>query len=335
MKFENTQVWGFEHALRGMRNPKNSWHLGDTVEETYMNARGGYYFKEEDYNVCRYQGNDAVHVTIGPNDMKLALTLIKGGPEHRKFLRQIFVSVDITAPLYWWKEFDTYKVATVANSTSTMHKIQSFPITRESFEMDDYQGGLKVPVLTTTTQMVEGDLIYDHDDFIDNLISYLENLRLEYNAIVQALKSPQGDPDYVTELQDRANWVWKELIRWLPESWLQTRTVTFNYETIRAMCSPGQRRFHKLNEWSGKDVSNVPNFISWARTLPYAKEFIFTDEMPKPEKTPMQKIEEALAAIGVKCKEKGQYRLLGDVIEDIAEVFEDYIAVMQNNLPED
>lgn len=215
-----------------------------------------------------------------------------------------------------------------------MHKIQSLPITRESFEMDDYEPGLKIPITQKYANMPD-DMFFEHDDMVDTIINYMEALRQEYNAIVEQLKNPQGSPDYVVGLQERANWVWKELIRWLPEGWLQTRTITLNYETIRSMCSAGQRRFHKLNEWSGKDVSNVPNFISWARTLPYAKEFIFTDELPQPEKTPMQKIEEALAAIGVKCKEKGQYRLLGDVIEDIAEVFEDYVAVMQNNLPED
>ena len=335
MKFENTEVWGFEHAMRGMRNPKNSWKLGDTRENSYMNAVGSYLFNPEEHQICRYQGNDAICVEVGPNDMKLALALINGGPEHRKFLRQIMISVDITAPLYWWKEFDTYKVATVANSTSTMHKIQSFPITRESFEMDDYKPGLKVPVLVHTTQMVEGDLVYDHEDFIDNLINYLENLRLEYNAIVEQLKSPQGDPDYVVQLQERASWVWKELIRWLPEGWLQTRTVTMNYETVRAMCSAGQRRFHKLNEWSGKHTPVLECFISWARKLPYAKEFIFTDEMPKPEKTPMQKIEEALAAFGVKCKENGKYRLMSEVIEDIAKVFDHHLQIMQDYLPGD
>ena len=109
MKFENTEVWGFEHALRGLRNPKNSWNKSDS-----------YY-------------DDNNNFVIGENDMKLAQSLIKAGSEHRKFMRQIFVSVDITAPLYWWKEFDTYKVGTVANSTSTMHKLATTPITLDCF----------------------------------------------------------------------------------------------------------------------------------------------------------------------------------------------------------
>ena len=108
MKFENTQVWGFEHAIRGMRNPKNSW---DKSDSTF----------------------DGTKASIGAADLKLMQTLIKSGSEHRKFLRQIFVSVDITAPMYWWSEFDTYKVSTVANSTSKMHKLASTPITFDCF----------------------------------------------------------------------------------------------------------------------------------------------------------------------------------------------------------
>ena len=173
--------------------------------------------------------------------MKLAKTLIKAGSEHRKFMRQIFVSVDITAPLYWWKEFDTYKVATVANSTSTMHKITSAPITRECFEIDDFHS-----------------IEFDGGE-IDTIINYCENLRQEY-------------------LKTNDKKVWKELIRWLPESFLQKRTVTMNYENLLGMCSKGQRRFHKLNEWSGMDDNTLTNFIQFVRKLPYAQDLIFIDE---------------------------------------------------------
>ena len=224
MKFENTEVWGFEHALRGLRNPKNSWNKSDS-----------YY-------------DDNNNFVIGENDMKLAQTLIKAGSEHRKFMRQIFVSVDITAPLYWWKEFDTYKVGTVANSTSTMHKITSQPITLDCFEIDDYEKDLF--------------MYYEHSDVKDmvaDIVRNCETLRQRY-------------------LETKDKRYWKELIRWLPESWLQKRTVTMTYENLLAMCSKGQRRFHKLNEWSGQDNPNVPNFVSWARTLPYAQELIFIDE---------------------------------------------------------
>ena len=241
MKFENTEVWGFEHALRGMRNPKNSWDKSDSYYE-YDNQRD-----------CVTKDANFV---IGENDMKLAQSLIKAGSEHRKFMRQIFVSVDITAPLYWWKEFDTYKVGTVANSTSTMHKLATTPITLDCFEIDDYVKNLEwtgVPIGNCVS-------CYDSEHSIMRLIDMLEGLRQKY-------------------LETKDVRYWKELIRWLPESWLQKRTVTMDYENLLAICGKGQRRFHKLNEWSGQDNPNVPNFISWARTLPYAQELIFIDEL--------------------------------------------------------
>lgn len=244
MKFDKTEVWGFEHALRGMRNPKNSWDKSDSDWE----------FVEDESLI---NPNDMVKFLIGRNDMKLAQTLIRAGSEHRKFLRQIFVSVDITAPLYWWKEFDTYKVGTVANSTSTMHKLTSQPITRDSFDIDDYNDSIRVH---SGEHYDEDDNGISVDAFVEGLVDSLEGIRLKY-------------------LETKDKRYWKELIRWLPESWLQTRTVTMNYENLLAMCSKGQRRFHKLNEWSGADNAQVPNFIAWARTLPYAQELIFIDEV--------------------------------------------------------
>lgn len=261
MKFENTQVFNFEGALRGMRNPKESWdksdstfHLyrvdeGDVKPEDLLKIFPNAYITEEHYDIrdrlCSY-----VPIIIGENDMKLAQALIRAGSEHRKFLRQIFVSVDITAPLYWWKEFDTYKVGTVANSTSTMHKMASKPITLDCFEIDDYNEEFAI---VSYKKAQVGDTVKCI------LIPWLEGLRKKY-------------------LETKDKRYWKELIRWLPESWLQTRTVTMNYENLLGMCSKGQRRYHKLNCWSGIDNSELPNFISWARTLPYAKEFIFYDE---------------------------------------------------------
>lgn len=239
MKFENTQVFNFEGSLRGMRNPKESWD------------------KTDSYWVEDVDGIKTEKYTIGENDMKLAKALIRAGSEHRKFLRQIFVSVDITAPLYWWKEFDTYKVGTVANSTSTMHKMTSKPITIDCFEIDD------MDEYCTFMDGFLGDDGLSADDcesMIYEFIRFLEGLRQTY-------------------LETKDKRYWKELIRWLPESWLQTRTVTMTYENLFAMCSKGQRRFHKLNEWSGQDNTSLPNFISWARTLPYAQQFIFIDEV--------------------------------------------------------
>ena len=282
MKFENTNVYNFEGAFRGLRNPKESW---DKSDSDFTIASLDYYdgdmeiankwvsafhpelnwpeeFSEEGAEIAEKYAdklfkngtlklnkydNVGEFAMIGPNDMKLAQTLIKAGPEHRKFLRQIFVSVDITAPLYFWKELDTYKISTVANSTSTMHKLTSKPITIDCFEIDDFNKDLEY-FQTNTTEMLS-----------DIIIEQLEFLRQKY-----------------IETKDKR--YWKELVRWLPESWLQTRTWTANYETIRAICSPGQRRSHKLNEWSGLDDSSKNNFIKWARSLHYAQYLIFNDE---------------------------------------------------------
>ena len=219
MKFENTEVWGFEHAIRGMRNPLESWNKSDShydieevmVDEEVVLERGKY--------------------IIGSNDLQLAQTLIRAGSEHRKFLRQIFVAVDITAPLYFFKELDTYKVGTVANSTSTMHKLASTPITLDCFEMGDF------------TPLIDNFKI---DLSWQTIMTYLEQLRQRYN-----------------ETKDKR--YWKELIRLLPESWLQKRTITMNYENILNMY--WQRKNHKLTEWS-------KSFCDWVKTLPYAEELI-------------------------------------------------------------
>ena len=230
MKFENTDVWGFEHAIRGMRNPMNSWDKSDS----------GYAiidFEKHDNEVKAVFDKDKFG--MGPKDINLMQKLIKGGPEHRKFMRQIMVSVDITAPMFWWSEFDTYKIGTTANSTSKMHKLASKPITIEDFEMDDYVG---VKVFDNES--------YNPDDYSDEIWDYIidvcETLRQRY-----------------VETKD---WkYWKELIRFLPESYLQTRTVTMNYENLYSIVR--QRKGHKLTEWK--------QFIDWVRTLLYADELIF------------------------------------------------------------
>ena len=276
MKFEQTEVMNFEGAFRGMRNPLASWHKSDSI--FYMNCEHEYgesavevahvwaekmtedlekdtdnyteaydqAFEEKlDWlyeNGLRYMKEDhhSTGIYIGPNDMGLAKRLISGGTEHRKFLRQIMVSVDITAPLYWWKEFDTYKVGTTANSTSTMHKLASTPITLDCFETDDF-----VEDLVYFTH--NGDTLTDYtvSDIAQNMIEDLEALRQKYN-----------------ETKDKR--YWKELVRWLPNGWLQTRTVTMNYENLRSMYH--QRENHKLTEWH--------SFCDWVKTLPYAQELI-------------------------------------------------------------
>ena len=285
MKFENTNVSNFEGAFRGLRNPKNSWDKSDSffgiinidnypyeseiadnwVNYSHPQLNWPQEYTEEGYNLqeqyceklikngtLKLNDNDDVAEVafIGPQDMKLAQTLIKAGPEHRKFLRQIFVSVDITAPLYWWKEMDQYKIGTVTDSTSTMHKLTSKSITLESFEIEDFNQEIvyyEVPGAQNDIGMLS-----------DFMIEQLEFLRQKY-------------------LETKDKKYWKELVRWLPESWLQKRTWTANYEVVRSICQ--QRRNHKLNEWSGKDDSSKNNFIKWAREeLPYAQYLIFDDE---------------------------------------------------------
>ena len=224
MKFENTEVFNFDGAIRGARNPLESWERSDSVYGEY---------------------NDFI---IGENDLGLMQRLIKAsvkeGNSHSKFLRQIMVCVDITAPLYWWKEFDTYKVGTVANSTSTMHKMASKPITLDCFEIDDYNEHLV---------WSSNELPWSTEATMKTFINALEDLRKKY-------------------LETKDKKYWKELIRWLPEGWLQTRTVTLNYQVLRQMYF--DRRNHKLNEWSGKDNSELSNFCKWVESLPYAKELI-------------------------------------------------------------
>lgn len=221
MKFENTKVMNFDGALRGMRNPMNSWHKNDS-----------YWDSTEQPD--RY--------IIGVNDMNLAQKLIRAGSEHRKFMRQIFVCVDVTAPLYWWKEFDTYKVATVRNSCSTMHKIHVKPFCEDDFAHD----------CIDNIKEAKAAFLY--------VINTLEFLRQRFN-----------------ETQDKT--YWKAIIQLLPDGFEMKATLTLNYENLLGICSKGQRRNHKLNEWSGKDNPNLPNFIAWARELPYAQELIFIDEL--------------------------------------------------------
>ena len=190
IKIERTSVMNFENALRGMRNPMNSWDKSDSVFSPALE--------------------------IGPNDLGLTQRLVKAGSDHRKFLRQIFVSVDVTAPLYWWKEYDTYKVGTVANSTSTMHKIHAKPITMEDFSMDD------IPLDDC------GGIELSFADWFGNVVTDCERLREKF-------------------VETKDNKYWRALIQLLPSSYNQMRTCTLNYENLMNMYYA--RRYHKLDEW--------------------------------------------------------------------------------------
>ena len=235
MKFENIRVYNFENALRGMRNPLASWKKIDSE----FGVRPRVEVPEDAVITHEYENGLCEYAKIGPNDMGLAKRLIAGGSEHRKFLRQIFVTVDITAPLYYFKEFDTYRIGVTENSTSTMHKLANTPITLDCFELGDYS-----PELDMIDDVPLGLRV---DSFIDDL----EQMRQKYLMT--------NDKRY-----------WKELVRWLPNGWLQTRTVTMNYENLLSMYH--QRRNHKLTEWS-------IDFINFIKSLPYASDFLIPDEV--------------------------------------------------------
>lgn len=267
MKLENLEVFNFKGAFRGMRNPMNSWEKSDSIFEILNADDADDFYYEVAYNWTeqeRKAGNQEIiekymnwlnnvgHLRwadytsyiqdialLGPKDLQLAQRLIRAGGEHRKFLRQIIVSFDLTAPLYFFKEFDTYKVGTVANSTSTMHKLATTPITLDCFETDDFQD-FPFGLDHETWSM-------KNSDHVKCIIRYLEDLRLKY-----------------LETNDKK--YWKELIRWLPESWLQTRTITMNYENILSIIH--QRHNHKLSEW---------NWLidQFKKQLPYAYELLF------------------------------------------------------------
>lgn len=190
LTLKNTSVMNFENAIRGARNPMNSWGRMDSHTE----PDGSFVF--------------------GPNDLDLAMRLAKAGSDHRKYMRMIFVSVDVTAPLYWWKEYDTYKVATVANSTSTMHKIHSKPFSMDDFSCDHMTDGTK--------------------KFMETVVAELENIRLRF-------KETKSKED------------WYDMIQLLPSSYNQMRTCTFNYETLiniyRARKNHKLAEWHTFCDW--------------------------------------------------------------------------------------
>ena len=271
MNFTNVWTGNWENAFHGLRHPMESYDRSDSqfgiadndvwIDEIANEVVYSYIENWKDERVdpnkddikewlCnngayinssgKYAGEYAF---IGANDLDLAQRMIRAGSPNDKFLRQIFVSVDITAPLFWWKEADTYKIGTTANSTSTMHKLALTPITLDCFEMDDFNNGL----------VIEDDddnptFIVTINDRTGVFIDALEKLRLKY-------------------LETRDIRYWKELIRWLPESWLQTRTWTANYAVLRNIIH--WRSTHRLTEWH--------QFIDWCKTLPYSNELLFFD----------------------------------------------------------
>ena len=237
IKLENYETLGWEHAIRGMRNPMNSWDKSDS-DFTCKDCEGCYYdsihceekVSDSDDLLC-WCNHQALR--IGPNDHELMMKLRNAGTDHRKFMRMITVYVDITAPLYWWKEFDTYKVGTVANSCSTMHKIHAKEFTREDFSFDQ----------------IESDVEFH----IDNIV--LETGGIIYDTIY-ALNIAR---DKFIKTKDKRYWCY--MIQLLPSSYNQMRTVMVNYEVLANIYK--SRKNHKLDEWR--------EFCKWIEQLPYSE----------------------------------------------------------------
>lgn len=223
LKIEKTETYGFEAAIRGMRNPKNSWGKSDSK------------WRYNDFK-------DEYEFSIGENDMKLMKTLSNAGNDHGKFMRMITVYLDITAPLYWWKEFDTYKVGTVADSCSTMHKIHA-----KEFTVDDFSH----------------EHLGDNFDIETSGRAEKWNYSCVLEFVIMALNSARNE---FIKTNDKKYW-W-QMIQLLPSSYNQKRTVMLNYAVLKNMYHA--RKNHKLDEWHV--------FCDWIETLPYARELIVGEE---------------------------------------------------------
>lgn len=217
IKLENINVFNFEGAIRGMRNPLNSWDKSDS----------------------NFYPWDETSVEIGENDLNLMKRLYKAGSEHRKYLRQIFVSMDITAPLYWWKEFDTYKIGTVSNSCSTMHTIH-----KKEFSLDDFS------------------IEHVCDDSLEVNYKYVKYWNKPIDALVDLIDILNACREKYLETKDK-KWWW-QLIQLLPSSYNQKRTITMNYENVITIIK--QRTGHKLDEWNF--------FIDELKQLPYVEKIM-------------------------------------------------------------
>ena len=235
LKIENFEVVGWEHAIRGMRNPMNSWEKSDSgycVQDLSRDCNNCVH-NHTNYPTCHCGGFD-----IGPNDYTLMKKLRNAGTDHRKFMRMITVYLDITAPLYWWKEFDTYKVGTVANSCSTMHKIAEKEFTLEDFSCEHLIDGYGVCDICT----YEYDGPNNPKDVLNLMVDMLNEARQLY-----------------LETKDKKYW-W-QMIQLLPSSYNQKRTVMLNYEVLANIYK--SRKDHKLDCWH--------TFCHWIEELPYSE----------------------------------------------------------------
>ena len=237
IKIENSEVLGWEHAIRGMRNPMNSWEKSDSGycgRDLLRNCRTCVH-RNTSYPAC-YSGFD-----LGPNDYDLMMRLRNAGTDHRKYMRMIAVYVDITAPLYWWKEFDTYKVGTVANSCSTMHKIAAKEFTLEDFSHEHF--GVIVPA-----ELNDGEEVFQNL-WIESLKRTIKDLNIARDFYIREQNA------------DLKKKYWLQMIQLLPSSYNQRRTVMLNYEVLANIYK--SRKNHKLDEWR--------EFCTWIESLPYSE----------------------------------------------------------------
>ena len=260
IKIENVEIHGWEPAIRGMRNPMNSWDRSDS----------GWEWIPEDPPMT--PDDEGWEYVIGPNDYKLMSSLAKGGPVHAKYRRMIMVYADITAPLYWWKEFDTYKIGTVANSCSTMHKIHSKEFTIDDFSHEDLLTFQDMD-FRVDDHLLVGDDYWDPKFMLEILVRMLNRWRDIYNSLDEKIRvcSKNGaltaqELKHLLSMRKRA---WKQMIQLLPTSYNQKRTVMLPYEVL-ANIHPS-RRHHKLDEWHV--------VCDWIESLPYSELIIGEDEV--------------------------------------------------------
>lgn len=271
IKIENFEATGFEHAIRGMRNPMNSWEKSDT--DWFAPAS-----EEDVQDYIEHDPNTGLYHLVGHNDLELMTKLAKGGPVHAKYRRMITVYVDITAPLYWWKEFDTYKVGTVANSCSTMHKIHEKEFTMEDFSTEHLFGPKDMDVLDSERYEIEkdnalaavnvdGDWCYFTPKyFVQMTCDILNRYRSKFLETKKRIKD-FDDTDTalptneLKQLRELAKKYWWQMIQLLPSSYNQKRTVMLNYEVLHNIYT--WRKNHKLDEWV--------EFCKWIKTLPYSE----------------------------------------------------------------
>lgn len=240
IKFENVEIVGWRPAIRGMRNPKNSWDKSDSGVCT---THGPAHCADCVYSDCHHDDVDiGTNYILGPNDHDLTTRLSDAGTDHRKFMRMVAIYVDITAPLYWWKEFDTYKVGTVSNSCSTMHKIAD-----KEFILDDFSH----EHLLNMYNNAHGDALFlngapnirvDGNDLLCLTINVLNYYRKRY-------------------IETKNKRYWWQMIQLLPSSYNQKRTIMLNYEVLANIYK--SRKNHKLDEWR--------EFCAWIKSLPYSE----------------------------------------------------------------